>query len=238
MAKSEKSIVKPSAFKGFTAEHVLLIPVDTPGRLIERTLEEVSKKGRRLPMGRRFSLKQRTVVLYGCIGAPAVVLSLESLASGGARDILLLGLCGSLCRRARLLDTLLVTHALADEGTSAHYFPDRKEFYPSDDFMQEVENTVCRKGLPYLPGAVVSTDAPYRETPSWRERFLESGMDGVDMETSAVFALAEFHGLRAASLLIVSDELTELGHNSGFGHPKLEETMLEYFIPFVREKSE
>jgi purine-nucleoside phosphorylase len=103
--------------------------------------------------------------------------------------------------------------------------------------MQEVENTVCRCGLPYLPGAVVSTDAPYRETPSWRDRFVDSGMDGVDMETSAVFALAEFRGLRAASLLIVSDELTDLGHNSGFGHPKLEETMSEYFLPFIRENA-
>ena len=237
MTKPEKSIVQAAAFKGFAAERVLLIPVDTHNRLIEQTLEEVSAKDRRLPMGRLFALENRTVVLYGCIGAPAVVLALESLASGGARDILLLGLCGSLCRRARLFDALLVTHARADEGTSAHYFPDRKEFYPSDEFLQAVESAVCRRGLPYLPGAVVSTDAPYRETPSWRERFLDSGMDGVDMETSAVLALAEFRGLRAASLLIVSDELTELGHNSGFGHPKLDERLSEYFIPFIREGS-
>lgn len=237
MAKKEESIVKASSFKGFSAERVLIIPADSPSRLFERSLEELSVKDRRLPMGRLFALGARTVVLYGCIGAPAAVLSLESLASGGARDILLLGLCGSICRRARLFDTLLVSHALSDEGTSDHYFPDRREFFPSDDLMQEVGDRVSRGGLPYLPGAVVSTDAPYRETPMWRDRFVDSGMDGVDMETSAVFALAEFRGLRAASLLIVSDELTDLGHNSGFGHPKLEETMSAYFMPFIRESA-
>jgi purine-nucleoside phosphorylase len=62
--------------------------------------------------------------------------------------------------------------------------------------------------------------------------------DGVDMETSAVFALAEFRGIRAASLLIVSDELNELGHNRAFNHPRMPEILQEYFLPFIRERSE
>jgi purine-nucleoside phosphorylase len=62
-------------------------------------------------------------------------------------------------------------------------------------------------------------------------------MDGVDMETSAVFALAEFKGIRAASLLIVSDELRDLGDNRGFNHPKMQEVLEEYFMPFIKERA-
>jgi purine-nucleoside phosphorylase len=62
-------------------------------------------------------------------------------------------------------------------------------------------------------------------------------MDGVDMETSAVFALAEFRGVRAASLLIVSDELKDLGHNRGFNHPRMPEVLAEYFMPFIKERA-
>jgi len=238
MGKPEESIVKPAAFRGFSARRVLFLPVDTPGRLFERVLEEAAVKQRRLPVGCLFALKNRVVVLYGCVGAPAAVLWLESLISGGAEEILLLGICGSLHRRARLLDALLITHALSDEGTSPHYFPQKKEYHPSVELRDWVETVVHSRGLPYLPAAVVSTDAPYRETPSWRERCLDSGIDAVDMETSAVLALAEYHGLRAAALLIVSDELSDKGHRTGFAHPKIEETMSAYFLPFIREDTE
>jgi len=104
--------------------------------------------------------------------------------------------------------------------------------------LESLEQTIRSQGLPLLPGAVVSTDAPYRETPSWRDRWLDSGADGVDMEASAVFALAEFRGIRAASLLIVSDELNELGHNRAFNHPRMSEVLQEYFLPFIRERAE
>jgi len=237
MGNPENSIVNPPAFKGFEQKTVLYIPADSSTRVIEKAVQERAEKDRELPMGHLYGLR-RAVVLYSCIGAPAAVLALESLISGGAEEIILLGFCGSLCRRARLLDAVIVTEALSDEGTSQHYFPERKEFVPSPDLTESLEQTIRSQGLPLLPGAVVSTDAPYRETPSWRDRWLDSGADGVDMETSAVFALAEFRGIRAASLLIVSDELNELGHNRAFNHPRMPEILQEYFLPFIRERAE
>ncbi len=236
MKKPEDSLVKPPAFKGYSQKAAVCVPVDSHNRVIQHTLAKESEKDRALPMGHLYDLGDRTV-LYGCIGAPAAVLALESLVAGGAEEIILLGFCGALCRRARLLDALVVSEALSDEGTSSHYFSGKKHFFPSPDLKDRLEQTIHSRGLSLLPGAVVSTDAPYRETPSWRNRFLDSGIDGVDMETSAVFALAEFHGIQAASLLIVSDELTDLGRNSGFGHPKMEEALTAYFMPFIRGKS-
>jgi nucleoside phosphorylase len=233
MNKAEESIVKPPVFKHFSQESVLFIPVDSPDGIIAHAVSEMSLRDRPLPMGRLFLLPDRTV-LYGCVGAPAAALALESLVAGGAKRILLLGFCGALCRRARLWDALIVREALADEGTSPHYFPDREEFHPAPPFTITAEDIVFRRGLPLLSSAVVSTDAPYRETPSWRRRYLERGVDAVDMETSAVFALAEFHGIQAASLLIVSDELSDREHRSGFGHSEMDEIVSTYFLPFLQ----
>lgn len=237
MGNPEDSIVKAPSFKGFAQKTVLYIPADSNARVIEKSLKERAERDLELPMGRLYGLPG-TSVLYGCIGAPAAVLALESLISGGAEEIMLLGFCGSLCRRARLLDAVSVTEALSDEGTSRHYFADRKEFSPSLELRESMEQRIHSLGHALLPGAVVSTDAPYRETPSWRESWLESGVDCVDMETSAVFALAEFHGIRAASLLIVSDELDALGHNRAFNHPRMPEILQEYFLPFIHERLE
>ncbi len=237
MGKPEDSIVNAPAFKGFAQKTVLYIPADSNARVIERALKERAERELELPMGHLYGLRD-AAVLYGCIGAPAAVLALESLISGGAEEIKLLGFCGSLCRRARLLDAVIVTEALSDEGTSRHYFAERSEFCPSLELKEDMEQKVRSLGHPLLPGAVVSTDAPYRETPSWRENWLDSGVDGVDMETSAVFALAEFRGIRAGSLLIVSDELDDLGHNRAFNHPRMPEILQGYFLPFICEASE
>jgi len=233
MNKAEDSIVKPPVFKDFAQDTVLFIPVDSPEGIVAQEVSSMSRRDLALPMGHLYALPDRTI-LYGCVGAPAAVLALESLIAGGAKRILLLGFCGALCRRARLWDALMACEALADEGTSPHYFPGREEYHPSSPFKLTAEDTVFRRGLPLLSGAVVSTDAPYRETPSWRHRYLERGVDAVDMETSAVFALAEFHDIQAASLLIVSDELSDREHESGFGHPKMNEIVSTYFIPFLQ----
>ncbi len=233
MNKAEESIVRPPVFKDLTQDSILYIPVDSPDGIFAHAVSRLSRRDLPLPMGRLYLLPDRTV-LYGCVGAPAAVLALESLIAGGAERILLLGFCGALCRRARLWDALMVCEALADEGTSPHYFPDREEFHPTPPLKMTTEQTVFRRGLPLMSGAVVSTDAPYRETPSWRQRYLDRGVDAVDMETSAVFALAEFHGIQAASLLIVSDELSDHEHRSGFGRKKMNQIVSSYFVPFLR----
>ena len=186
------------------------------------------------PMGQLFHLDDR-IVLYGCVGAPSAVLCLESLIAAGSQEIVILGLCGSLCRRARLFDAISVVEASADEGTSSHYFTEKKEFHPSLELRERIEAQIRAAGLPILTGSVVSTDAPYRETQSWLNKKLEMGLDCVDMETSAVLALAEYHKVDAAALLIVSDELSDCGHNKGFMNPRLEEQIQDYFLPIIEK---
>jgi purine-nucleoside phosphorylase len=230
----EESIVKPKAFKGFSAPKVFYVPVDSNSDIVKTWLQERADKELTLPTGHIFSWEDR-IVLYGCVGAPSAVLSLESLIVSGAKDVVVLGICGSLCRRARLFDAVSIVEARADEGTSPHYFADRQDFYPSLELRERVEAVIRSAGLPILTGSVVSTDAPYRETQSWVDKHLEMGLDCVDMETSAVFALAEHHELQAAALLIVSDELSDCGHNRGFLNPRLEEQIRDNFLPLIEK---
>jgi len=83
-------------------------------------------------------------------------------------------------------------------------------------------------------GTIVSTDAPYRETKSWLTKKQKNKIDLVDMETSAVFALAEFYRVQAAALMIISDELFSIKWRHKFTSFRLDKKVKEYFIPFIQ----
>ena len=55
------------------------------------------------------------------------------------------------------------------------------------------------------------------------------------METSAVLALAQFHNVQSAALMIVSDELSPDGWKIGFKNLKLDERIKKVFLPFLTD---
>jgi purine-nucleoside phosphorylase len=61
----------------------------------------------------------------------------------------------------------------------------------------------------HFVGSVWSTDGVYRETRSKFRRFRKAGVLCVDIETSAIFAVAKYRNVEAASTQIISDILTE-----------------------------
>jgi purine-nucleoside phosphorylase len=165
------------------------------------------------------------------------VLSLEKLVASGAKEILILGFCGSLNPEYKLASPVSVAKAYSNEGTSCHYCPGQKVFPASPGLQKAVEKRLKDRELPFLRGAAVSTDAPYRETPAWIRKMRQRGIDVVDMEASAVFGLASFHKLPAAALMIVSDELFSGRWKNGFSDPRLAKTVQDYFFPFLGNRS-
>jgi uridine phosphorylase len=63
------------------------------------------------------------------------------------------------------------------------------------------------EGANVASGSLWTTDAPYRELVSKIESYRQQGVLGVDMETSAMYALGLFRGVEVCNLLVVSDEL-------------------------------
>jgi uridine phosphorylase len=233
-----ESIVKPRPLRGFRSKTVVYMPCDLPSGLISRELKKQRRTGKHIGLCDLHVVNNLTVVL-GALGAPAAALVLEMLIESGAKDIILLGFCGSLSNRFQIGDTVSITGAHADEGTSRHYRPRRAFFLPSASLKEGLERALRARGLGFKTGEVVSTDAPYRETRSWLEKSRRRGAEVVDMETSAVFALAESRGVRAASLQIVGDELGSGKWRNGFSSALLAEAAKSAFVPFLfdRERS-
>jgi len=227
------SIVRPRRLPWAAGiEKVIYLPWDLRASLLASDFRKLGEARRYEMFGQVFRLGTRAV-LYGATSAPVACLALEPLILSGAREIVLLGFCGSLHSGHRIGDAVSVTRAFSGEGCSGRYLPGRRSFLPSRSLRSSLESTLGFCGLEFKRGTIISTDTPYRETPAWLRGATRRGARTVDMETSAVFALAEYHGIRAAALQVVSDELFTGTWTSGFSDPRLRARARACFLPFL-----
>ncbi len=231
MRASGELIIKAKPLKGFSRRKAIYIPVDPPSRVFWNVLKKKALRMKETPFGHYFLL-DNACVLYGCLGAPLAAMGLERLIASRAEEILILGFCGSLNPDLSCLDVVSINRAHSDEGTSKHYIERKRIFHSSGQLRQKIEKELAVRNLPFLEGATVSTDAPYRETRDWLLDKQKKGIDVVDMEASAVFALGEYHKIQTAALLIVSDELAGDKWKNVFKYPRLNTKIKKYFSPF------
>jgi uridine phosphorylase len=137
------------------------------------------------------------------MGGPSAAIVISELDDLGARTLLRTGTCGAVHPALELGQLLVVTEAIAEDGTSrALGAPARV----SAD--AELMQRLIAAGDGRLPiGPVVSTDLFYDAPAGTEQRWLTLGARAVEMEAATLFALAARRGLRAGALLIVTDVL-------------------------------
>lgn len=138
--------------------------------------------------------------LDGGRGAPQACDTVETLAALGVKTILAAGMFGAFDPVLEPGECILPGKAFVEEGTSLHYYASIQSSAPDGALL---ERGKARLGLRSFP--IVSTDAVYRQT-FYKERlWREKGAVGVDMETSALFSVSRYLGLRSLALLMASD---------------------------------
>jgi uridine phosphorylase len=129
------------------------------------------------------------VHVFGVLGTPLVIQ---------------IGCCGALADHLLPGDLLAVSSAYCGEGASQYYKHDGKEVFATLRF----------DGPPALAGGepatihcgrVYTTSALFAESGETIEKWAAQGFWGVDMETAATFAVAEYFGMQRGALLYVFD---------------------------------
>ncbi|MBA3875515.1 MAG: uridine phosphorylase [Anaerolinea sp.] len=210
----------------FVADRAIL--VGDPGRveLFAERLADVAVNGGERALrtvtgthhGRRV-----TVCSFG-MGAPIAVVVLEELAWLGVRTVLRAGTVMSL-GGIELGTLVLADAALRGEATSATYLPPDGPALADPALLACAAQVLSRSGVSYRRGIVASYDGFYSQLFALREErraqveALTSGLRArdaiaVDMETSALLAVAPLLGVRAASLCLASVD--------GSSHARLE----------------
>jgi DeoD family purine-nucleoside phosphorylase len=135
------------------------------------------------------------------MGGPSAAIVISELADLGARQLLRVGTCGALDSGLELGDLLIANEAIAADGTSrALGVADRA--IPDPDLLGALRTAGGAR-----TGAVVCTDLFYDARPDQERDWIAAGAVAVEMESATLFALAARRGLRAGSLLVVSDQL-------------------------------
>ncbi len=234
----DRCFVRPTPFKEFRKPRALIFPSDLPSFPIKKKLNRIALKHTEIPPCRIYLL-ENAVVLYSCFGASAAALSMEMLIETGSREFLVLGFAGSLDPLLTIGTAVVVDRAFSEEGVSPHYASSNEYFLPSPSLLQDIKNKVNRLSLTQESASIVSTDAPFRETESWLQMQKKKGASLVDMETSAIFSVADFHNVQAASLQLISDELHSGTWKKGFTSAILHQAVSSYFFPFfIKGKTE
>jgi len=157
-------------------------------------------------------------VFHPGVGAPLAGAFLEEAIECGCRKFVGIGMAGGLVPDLTIGNLTVPTSAVRDEGTSYHYLPASREVAPAPEAVARVEDVLRRHEVPYVAGKTWTTDAPYRETRGKVERRVAEGCITVEMEASALFAIARFRKVPIAMVFMTSDDLSgDEWDRSGFG---------------------
>lgn len=154
------------------------------------------------------SYKDAKVALFlSPVGAPACALLLEDIFALGVEKVVMFGTCGVLDKSIEDCSIIIPDRAVRDEGTSYHYAPASDEIEVNikytEEFIELLEELSCN----YTKGKTWTTDAFYRETADKVKERKAQGCVCVDMECSAVAAVAQFRGKGVFQFFYAADNL-------------------------------
>ncbi len=152
---------------------------------------------------------KRVLLFHSGLGAPLSVGLLEELIGLGLQAVVVCGGAGVLDGDIVRGHIIIPTKAVRDEGTSYHYLSPSRYAEPTEDAVTVLENILEKHKVPYIKGTTWTTDAYFRETKG--KINLRKEVDHcitVEMEASALFAVASFRKIALGQLLYAGDDVS------------------------------
>ena len=137
------------------------------------------------------------------IGSPHAVTVLEELIAYGVKEFIIVGTAGGLQKEG----IFLCNGALRDEGTSYHYHAHEKFSYPDKKLTGRLRKILEKMKIKHEKGLTWTIDAKKKKKKKEIEHYRKEGIATVEMEASALFAIAKLKNVKIAATFVVSDTL-------------------------------
>ncbi len=141
------------------------------------------------------------------MGAAGAGGQLEEIYALGIEKVVVYGSCGVLDRDIEDCAIIIPNAAVRDEGLSYHYVPASDEMEVNKKYIPEFTALLDEVGIGYRIGKTWTTDAIYRETRAKMERRKAMGCICVEMECSAMAAVAQLREKELFQFLYAADNL-------------------------------
>ena len=148
------------------------------------------------------------------IGGPSASIAMEELVKCGADTFLRVGTCGGMQTDVKSGDIVIANGAIRMEGTSTDYAPVEYPAVPDPDVLNAMVhagrklNFRCHVGVVECKDAFYGQHDPEKMPVSYEllnkwEAWLRMGCLASEMESAAIFIVAQFLRVRAGSLFLV-----------------------------------
>lgn len=166
-----------------------------------------------------------TVILEGIM---------RSLQFTRVNTVIGMGTCGALQQEIECGDVIIADAAMAGDCLSLHYGFEYNEVVPADSALStSLEGHLARNSsIAVHRGPIVTTGAALRETDELIESWNQDGFLGVELEASALFALADWMKVRCSMALLVTDSPVRF-QTSGMLHGDKRESFVRGMIDFI-----
>ncbi|HOJ00812.1 MAG TPA: purine-nucleoside phosphorylase [Anaerolineaceae bacterium] len=122
------------------------------------------------------------------------------------KNLIRVGTCGGIQLHLKISDVILAITASTDSHMDQLRFSGMTFAAAANFELLAAAYRIAKEmGETVHVGSVLSSDTFYNDHDDWWKLWAENGVLGVEMETCALYSLAAKHGVRALSILTVSD---------------------------------
>jgi len=150
---------------------------------------------------------ERVSIMGSGMGMPSISIYAHELFDYyGVRQIIRVGTCGGLLPDMQVGDLVMAVAASTDSAMNRQRFGNWDYSASADiELFRRVYDKAIQADLKIMAGNVFSTDWFYHPDRDFIQKVQQMGILALDMETAALYALANQHGRRALTILSVSD---------------------------------
>lgn len=132
----------------------------------------------------------------------------ELASTYGVKNMIRVGTCGTIQEHIQLGQVLLAMSASGDSDANRNLFGGMHYAATADfDLLLKAHQAAEKLNIKTYQGTVFSTNTFYDEAPNRWDVWKKHGILGVEMETQILFTLAKKFGIKALSILTVSDNI-------------------------------
>ncbi len=170
------------------------------------------------------------------MGMPSASIYIEELCREfNVKTLCRIGTCGAMQDTLSIRDLVLAQGACTDSAMNRQLLPGL-DFAPIADFelLEAAAHAARARYMPFRVGNVFTSDSFYNCSQSC-EKLKKFGIFVVEMETAALYTIAASHGVRALSILTVSDHLLKKEATTAKEREETFDQMVELALELSRD---